>query len=115
MKRKGKNIPSYRLNIDVTNHMIFVVVPFMYKLKFSIVLVWKLDPKTKFARKGESPFRRAGWPLDPGYRLLHGCGRQTKITLFNSRVLNTHVNNGSLSLLSLPGVVSFTDKTAREH
>ena len=65
MKRRGKNIPSYRLNIDVSNHMIFVVLHLMYKLKFSIVLVWKLDLKTKFARKEESPFRRGGWPHDP--------------------------------------------------
>ena len=65
MKRRGKNISSYRLNIDVTNYMIFVVLHFMHKLKFSIVLVWKLDLKSKAARKGESPIRRGGWSHDP--------------------------------------------------
>ena len=65
MKRRGKNISSYRWNIDVTNYMIFVVLRFMHKLKLSIVLVWKLDLKSKVARKGESPFCRGGWPHDP--------------------------------------------------
>ena len=52
MKRRGKNISSYRINKAVTNCMIIVVLPFMYKFKFSIVLVWKLDLKCSCEERG---------------------------------------------------------------
>ena len=45
--------------------MIFVLLHFMYELKFSIVLVGKLDLMTRFAKKGESLFRWDFLPHDP--------------------------------------------------